>query len=38
MASERLLTRYPDPQVWCFRIGHHTGARFWFASVAAGGV
>jgi hypothetical protein len=31
-ASEPLLARYPDAQIWCVRIGHPRGAPFWFAS------
>lgn len=27
-ASERLLTRYPDAQIWCVRIGHPAVHRF----------
>ena len=27
-ASERLLTRYPDAQIWCVRIGHRGVHRF----------
>ena len=38
MASERLLTRYPDAQIWCFRIGHHGVHRFGLRPVAAGWV
>jgi len=30
-ASQRLLARYPDAQIWCVRIGHpavhHFGSR-----------
>ena len=27
-ASQRLLTRYPDAQIWCIRIGHRGVHRF----------
>jgi hypothetical protein len=27
-ASERLLTRYPNAQIWCVRIGHRGVHRF----------
>ena len=27
-ASQRLLTRYPDAQIWCVRIGHRGVHRF----------
>lgn len=27
-ASERLLARYPDAQIWCVRIGHRAVHRF----------
>jgi hypothetical protein len=27
-ASERLLARYPDAQIWCIRIGHRAVHRF----------
>jgi hypothetical protein len=27
-ASERLLARYPDAQIWCVRIGHRGVHRF----------
>jgi hypothetical protein len=31
MASQRLLARYPDAQIWCIRVGypavHHFGPR-----------
>jgi len=27
-ASERLLARYPDAQVWCVRVGHRAVHRF----------
>jgi hypothetical protein len=37
-ASERLLTRYPDAQIWCVRIGHHGVHRFGLRPVAAGKV
>jgi hypothetical protein len=35
-ASERLLTRHPDAQIWCVRIGHHGVHRFGLRPVAAG--
>lgn len=28
IASDRLLERYPDAQVWCVRIGHKGVHRF----------
>ena len=31
-ASERLLSRYPEAQVWCVRIGHRGVHRFGFGS------
>ena len=27
-ASQRLLTRYPDAQIWCVRVGHRAVHRF----------
>ena len=27
-ASQRLLARYPDAQIWCVRIGHSAVHRF----------
>jgi hypothetical protein len=27
-ASQRLLSRYPDAQIWCIRIGHRGVHRF----------
>lgn len=27
-ASQRLLSRYPDAQIWCVRIGHRGVHRF----------
>jgi hypothetical protein len=27
-ASQRLLARYPDAQIWCVRIGHPAVPRF----------
>ena len=35
-ASERLLTRYPDAQIWCVRIGHRGVHRFGLHPVSAG--
>ena len=35
-ASQRLLTRYPDAQIWCVRIGHRGVHRFGRFPVAAG--
>jgi hypothetical protein len=35
-ASQRLLTRYPDAQIWCIRIGHRGVHRFGRSPVAAG--
>ena len=36
-ASERLLARYPDAQIWCVRIGHRGVHRFGLHQVWAGG-
>lgn len=33
-ASERLLTRYPDAQIWCVRIGHRGVHRFGLHATA----
>ena len=34
-ASQRLLTRCPDAQIWCIRIGHRSVHRYgWYAMVA----
>jgi hypothetical protein len=33
-ASERLLTHYPDAQIWCVRIGHRGVHRFGLRPVA----
>jgi hypothetical protein len=33
-ASERLLARYPDAQIWCVRIGHRAVHRFGLLSAA----
>ncbi len=35
-ASDRLLTRCADAQIWCVRIGHRGGHRFGLRPVAAG--
>jgi hypothetical protein len=35
-ASERLLTRCPDAQIWCVRIGHRGVHRFGLRPRAAG--
>lgn len=35
-ASQRLLTRYPDAQIWCIRIGYRGVHRFGRFPVAAG--
>ncbi len=35
-ASQRLLTRYPDAQIWCIRIGHRGVHRFGRSPGAAG--
>jgi hypothetical protein len=35
-ASQRLLSRYPDAQIWCIRIGHRGVHRFGRSPVAAG--
>jgi hypothetical protein len=37
-ASEHLLTRYTDAQIWCVRIGHQGVHRFGLRPVAAGQV
>lgn len=37
-ASERLLARYPDAQVWCVRIGYRGVHRFGLRPVVAGEV
>ena len=35
-ASQRLLARYPDAQIWCIRIGHRGVHRFgWYPMVAS---
>jgi hypothetical protein len=33
-ASERLLARYPDAQIWCVRVGHRAVHRFGLLSAA----
>jgi hypothetical protein len=33
-ASERLLTRYPDAQIWCVRIGRRGVHRFGLHAIA----
>jgi hypothetical protein len=35
-ASQRLLTRYPDAQIWCIRIGHRGVHRFGRYPIVAG--
>ncbi len=35
-ASEQLLARNPDAQIWCIRIGHRGVHRFGSRPVAAG--
>lgn len=35
-ASQRLLTRYPDAQIWCVRIGHRSVHRFGRYPMVAG--
>ena len=35
-ASQRLLTRYPDAQIWCIRIGHRGVHRFGWYPIGAG--
>ena len=35
-ASERLLARYPDAQIWCVRIGHRGVHRFGLRPPIAG--
>ena len=37
-ASERLLTRYPDAQIWCVRIGYRGVHRFGLRAVTVGEV
>jgi len=34
-AAQRLLTRYPDAQIWCVRIGHRGVHRFGFHPIVA---
>jgi hypothetical protein len=34
-ASQRLLARYPDAQIWCVRIGHRGVHRFGLHPVLA---
>ena len=34
-ASQRLLTRYPDAQIWCVRVGHRGVHRFGLHLTAA---
>ncbi len=34
-ASERLLSRYPEAQIWCVRIGHRGVHRFGLHLVVA---
>jgi hypothetical protein len=36
-ASERLLTRCPDAQIWCVRVGHRGVHRFGLRPMPAGG-
>jgi len=36
-ASQRLLTRYPDAQIWCVRIGHRGVHRFGWHVTSVGG-
>lgn len=36
MASERLLARHPDAQIWCVRIGHRGVHRFGLHPISAG--
>ena len=35
-ASERLLARYPDAQIWCVRVGHRGVHRFGLRPISAG--
>lgn len=35
-ASQRLLVRYPDAQIWCVRIGHRGVHRFGLHPSSAG--
>jgi hypothetical protein len=37
-ASQRLLTRYPDAQIWCVRIGHRGVHRFGLHAMSADGI
>ena len=37
-ASERLLIRYPEAQIWCVRIGHRGVHRFGLRPLAASAV
>jgi hypothetical protein len=34
-ASQRLLTRYPDAQIWCVRIGYRGVHRFGLHTMSA---
>ncbi len=34
--SQRLLTRYPDAQIWCVRVGHRGVHRFGRSPMVAG--
>ena len=36
-ASERLLARLPEAQIWCVRVGHRGVHRFGLRPVSAGG-
>jgi len=36
-ASQRLLTRYPDAQIWCVRIGYRGVHRFGLHVMSVGG-
>jgi hypothetical protein len=36
-ASQRLLTRYPDAQIWCVRISHRGVHRFGLHAISVGG-
>ena len=35
-AAQRLLSRYPEAQIWCVRIGHRGVHRFGWSPMGAG--
>ncbi|ETW92033.1 MAG: hypothetical protein ETSY1_45560 [Candidatus Entotheonella factor] len=37
-ASQQLLTRYPDAQIWCVRIGHRGVHRFGLHAMLTDGI